>query len=368
MDFTAPYSLLLIVSLGFLIQQGLSQHKQNTHYLFALFCFSLCMMCIQKLSADAIGAYHYLIGLATCATCNVMWLLSRALFRNQYAIQKRHIAVAMLIALMILLNQMWHFVFELTLSHQKVAVFVSQQTMTSFKTLLSESTNLLSSCILILSFWEAWRGFSDKTKQQKIQSYLFGGAYFVAVFNSSILFKSILDESVYQTLTPWIVSSSAILIMCAVQAILHMQRQDLAECTQQKDLKDIAQAKTLQQFANIDLNIAKGIEQLVLNKQIFLQDKVKIKDFAKQLDVPEYKISQTIRHYFKSPNFNQFINTYRIEYAKNLLQSNDSQSWSMLVVGMESGFTCALSFNRAFKAQTGELPKQYKEKLKPIVG
>lgn len=351
MDTSLSYWLLLSVCFTFLVQQALRKNKQLAHYLYAIFCFSLCMMCIQKLSAASLGPYQYIVGFATCATCNVMWLLSRALFRTQNAVCRRHVCVALLIALMIVLNQAWHLVSELGIQSQMLASSMKQ-----LKIGLNESAALLSSCILILSFWEGLRGYSSKTKVQKQQSIIFAGAFFIAVFNSTILFKMFLSEQNYHLAEPWIIASSALIILFAVQLIFVLQNKE--KVLHSEMASEISQDELP---IEIDKALIEGINNLIQNEKIFLQENIKIVDFASRLNVSEYKISQAIRQHFTAPNFNQFLNQFRIEYAKTLLECPSNMTWPILVVGLESGFASAVSFNRVFKANTGQLPKQYRE-------
>lgn len=354
MDYSFSFVILLCVSFGFLVQQGLLKSKQLTNYLFAMFCFSLCMVCIQKLSAGSLGPYQYIVGFATCATCNVMWLLSRALFRTKDAVCRRHVCVALLIALMIVLNQAWHLVSELGIQNQILASGMQQ-----LKIGLNESTALLSSCILILSFWEGLRGYKSKTKVQKQQSLIFAGAFFIAVFNSTILFRMMLNEQNYQQAEPWITTSSALLILFAIQLIFVLQNKKAA---QQREITDESnQGEQNEWPIEIDKALIEGITDLIHHEKIFLQENIKIVDFATRLDVSEYKISQAIRQHFTAPNFNQFLNHFRIEHAKTLLECPSNMTWPILVIGLESGFASAVSFNRVFKANTGKLPKQYRD-------
>jgi AraC-like DNA-binding protein len=355
MDSSLSYWLLLSVCFTFLVQQALRKNKQLAHYLYAIFCFSLCMMCIQKLSAASLGPYQYIVGFATCATCNVMWLLSRALFRTKDAVCRRHVCVALLIALMIVLNQAWHLVSELGIQNQILASSMKQ-----LKIGLSESTALLSSCILILSFWEGLRGYKSKSTVQKQQSLIFAGAFFIAVFNSTILFKMILSKQSYHLSEPWIVASSALIILFAVQLIFVLQNKE--EMLQRESTDAINNENNQDEWPiEIDKPLIEGINNLIQNEKIFLQENIKIVDFAAKLNVPEYRISQAIRQHFTAPNFNQFLNQFRVEHAKVLLECQSNMTWPILVIGLESGFASAVSFNRVFKANTGQLPKQYRE-------
>ena len=55
--------------------------------------------------------------------------------------------------------------------------------------------------------------------------------------------------------------------------------------------------------------------------------------------------------------FTELRNSFRIDYAKSLLNNNNT---SVFNVGLECGFNCERSFERAFKKEVGLTPNQYR--------
>lgn len=58
-------------------------------------------------------------------------------------------------------------------------------------------------------------------------------------------------------------------------------------------------------------------------------------------------------------NFYQFINGYRIRYAKKLLKENTQNDYSIQEIFIRSGFNSKTTFYTAFKQIVGMTPKQY---------
>ena len=77
---------------------------------------------------------------------------------------------------------------------------------------------------------------------------------------------------------------------------------------------------------------------------------------AKALDVGEHVISRTVNRYYEM-NFNEWINRYRIEEAKERLSKEDT---TITVIAFEVGFNSIASFNRVFKQQVGVSPTAYR--------
>ncbi|MBO9692931.1 AraC family transcriptional regulator [Chryseobacterium sp.] len=58
-------------------------------------------------------------------------------------------------------------------------------------------------------------------------------------------------------------------------------------------------------------------------------------------------------------NFNHYINTYRINYVKKLLQESDLEKMTLMYIYSEAGFKNQSTFNRAFKQIEGVTPSEY---------
>ena len=61
-------------------------------------------------------------------------------------------------------------------------------------------------------------------------------------------------------------------------------------------------------------------------------------------------------------NFRQFINTYRVNYSKELMRGN--RDLKVLEVAVMSGFHSSVTFGMAFKLNCGETPGEYLQKLR----
>ena len=86
-----------------------------------------------------------------------------------------------------------------------------------------------------------------------------------------------------------------------------------------------------------------------------------IGDLADQLNFPKRRLSQLINAHY-GQNFVDFINTYRIEKAKERLLHPKDEKETILEVMYEVGFNSKSSFNTVFKKKTGLTPSQYKDR------
>lgn len=80
-------------------------------------------------------------------------------------------------------------------------------------------------------------------------------------------------------------------------------------------------------------------------------------ELARMMGIPEQTVSRVLNQHL-GKNFNEFINTYRLEEAKTRLQQEQG-SINQIAYGV--GFNSIASFNRVFKLATGLSPTQFRQ-------
>lgn len=90
--------------------------------------------------------------------------------------------------------------------------------------------------------------------------------------------------------------------------------------------------------------------------KIFLDADLSLAKFSKELKIPKYHLTQLLSLRI-GKNFNQFINSYRINTACNILTKNKDIKMETLI--FQCGFNSKSSFNRHFKIITGITPSEY---------
>ena len=98
------------------------------------------------------------------------------------------------------------------------------------------------------------------------------------------------------------------------------------------------------------------ITQLMEEKRPYLNSDLKMLDIASQLGVRQSELSACINT-FKGCSFTQFVNSYRVEYAKQLMRQHpEMKLWA---VGLMSGFSNEMTFFRTFKSFTDMTPREW---------
>lgn len=88
-----------------------------------------------------------------------------------------------------------------------------------------------------------------------------------------------------------------------------------------------------------------------------------LSDLAEQLALPARRVSEVINRHF-GQNFMDFINSHRIDYAKERLARPLDAKETIAEVMYDVGFNSKSSFNTIFKQKTGKTPSEYKKSLK----
>jgi AraC-like DNA-binding protein len=83
---------------------------------------------------------------------------------------------------------------------------------------------------------------------------------------------------------------------------------------------------------------------------------------AQTLSIPRNDLSRIINEK-TGKTFNDFINFYRVEKFKKLLNHPENQRETLLSLAFQVGFNSKTPFNAAFKKMTGESPIAYRKKL-----
>ncbi|MCW8810678.1 MAG: AraC family transcriptional regulator [Ignavibacteriaceae bacterium] len=92
----------------------------------------------------------------------------------------------------------------------------------------------------------------------------------------------------------------------------------------------------------------------------YLNPELTITEVARKLNVSVKYLSQVINESL-GKNFYDFINSYRIEEAKQQLKNETDSRKTILEVLYESGFNSKSAFNSAFKKHTGFTPTEFRK-------
>lgn len=103
------------------------------------------------------------------------------------------------------------------------------------------------------------------------------------------------------------------------------------------------------------------IIDLMERKKSYLNSEYTLSDMSKELKILPNVLSMVINSKLNC-SFNEYINTLRIKTAIELLNKAGKNNLTIEAIAYEAGFNNRTSFYKAFKKQTGKLPKEYLKK------
>ncbi|MEM6719611.1 MAG: AraC family transcriptional regulator [Bacteroidota bacterium] len=112
----------------------------------------------------------------------------------------------------------------------------------------------------------------------------------------------------------------------------------------------------------IENTAIKAIEALMENEKPYLNPDLNLSELAKQAELTRGQLSEIINTGFQM-NFNDFVNSYRVNAFKGMIQEGKHKQLSLLGIAYECGFNSKATFNRVFKKLTNFSPTQYLQSL-----
>jgi AraC-like DNA-binding protein len=109
-----------------------------------------------------------------------------------------------------------------------------------------------------------------------------------------------------------------------------------------------------------DQGLVGTLGHIMTSERAYRQDGLTIGTLAHQLGLPEYRLRRLINQALGYRNFNSFVNHYRIAEVKAALADPRQAEVPVLTMALDAGFSSLGPFNRAFKAETGLTPSDYR--------
>lgn len=118
-------------------------------------------------------------------------------------------------------------------------------------------------------------------------------------------------------------------------------------------------AREREQYRKLSVHMEKDLA--------FLNPKLTIVTLARSVGLGEHTLRALINKRLGFRNYTDFVNQYRIAYAKEKLTDDGTSHLPILTIALDSGYNSLSAFNRAFKLIEGSTPSEYR-KRNPLKG
>ena len=103
----------------------------------------------------------------------------------------------------------------------------------------------------------------------------------------------------------------------------------------------------------------KELEHLLQEEKIYQDPLLSLTSVAERLNISSTYLSQVVNT-LSGQNFSDYINLFRIGQSKKMLVHPDFSQYTVLDIGLESGFNSRSAFYSSFKKHTGTTPTAYR--------
>ncbi len=120
----------------------------------------------------------------------------------------------------------------------------------------------------------------------------------------------------------------------------------------------IPESNSDQEVKTISEEDIKKVTRLMEIEKAYLNSDLNLSDLAKMAHMSRAQLSETINSGFNK-NFNDFVNEYRVNAFKDMLNNDKHKQLSLIGIAEECGFNSKATFNRVFKKITNSSPTEY---------
>lgn len=109
-----------------------------------------------------------------------------------------------------------------------------------------------------------------------------------------------------------------------------------------------------------DARLAGALERLMREEKPYRDEGLSVASLALRLKLPEHRLRRLINQRLGHRNFAAFVNQWRLAEAKAALADPTQAMTPISTIALDAGFGSLGPFNRAFKAETGLTPTDYR--------
>jgi AraC-like DNA-binding protein len=330
----------LLVLLGFLFA------RQWRQALAARLGLALCITIIFYLvSASPVYVaarswLKFVVPVFSMSVVPVFWLFTSAWFDDDFTITRKHLAI-------------WAAYLVFGILHLIIGVQIS----VFAQPVMAPVYHGFSIVIVCAALWIAWQGRESDLVEMRRRV----RGFFVVAIGIYILIV-LLGETVFfwspqfAAFTLIMAAGVLVLTLAFMASLLGLRHAEMFPHYPPTDAPSAPAADP----QPLDEGLAARLAHLMISERLYRQDGLTIGMVAHTLAVPEYKLRRLINQNLGHRNFNSFLNQYRLAETREALADPAQTDVPVLTIALDAGFGSLAPFNRAFKADTGMTPSDYR--------
>ncbi len=207
--------------------------------------------------------------------------------------------------------------------------------------------------ILVL-IWAGWRGDLIEQRRRIRVAVLLAGAVYALVV--TLVQTGELFVGSAENLSPLAAGVLVVMGLVSVWAFGRVDPQLFAASAP----SSAPEAEAPAPIEGADAVVAAELERLMRIERLYREEDLTIASLALRLRVPEHRLRQLINQKLGHRNFSAFLNQWRLGDAKSALSDSAQREVPISTIALDAGFASLGPFNRAFKADTGQTPSDFR--------
>jgi AraC-like DNA-binding protein len=310
------------------------------------------VMLTAPIADESYGLLRNLLLLLTDAFAFIFWLLIRYLFDDDFEPRRWPAAVKLVLAAL-------------------GVVYVYALGLRAGNTILHDFIHALGLLLILHAGFITLRGFTadllDGRRRSRI-TVILG----VSLYSAVLVIFELVDER-FRNAAIFGLSNATVLLLAITFVVPRLFRLESTRAKSVIGHKGLAlgaesgtQAKgrgtETTSLTPADVALAQSLDEFIAERG-YQQNGLTIKTLARQLACPEHRLRRLINQTRGYRNFNSMLNDLRIGDATNQLADPAHDALPIMSIALNLGYDSIGPFNRAFKARTGQTPREFRSDI-----
>lgn len=284
-----------------------------------------------------------------------LWLLARALFRDEKAFARSHYIISG-VAFCYLSAVAWL---------RSLGIVEEAEHLWSTHGILVEFIpQVLKLTLALFAIAETARGFNadlvEKRRQLRVGVLAVVGIYCLAIISVELFYRDdvpIFLETLHAIGLVLIISLVCVFIFTLEAVLFSKDSNTFSAEIEEHSNADVEPTEA----PDPDLQILEDLRHQLEKHSVYKETGLTIRLLAERLAHPEYKLRQVINGQLGYRNFNEFLNHYRIDEASRRLRDPQEAKLPILTIALDVGYGSLSTFNKAFRATHGMTPSEFRK-------
>lgn len=233
----------------------------------------------------------------------------------------------------------------------------------SFLYVLSIFCSFLFTLVILILILKKVRKHTKELKEQyssleyKELSWVYHTVIIILLSNTILITIAFFSTNIFNEIIIYL-SSLFLVYWVSIKGLLHQKTIDFLDVSNKKDKVIIEKPLSSNSDGLKSIDLMERINEVLLKEAYYLDPNLNIGQLAEFVGEHPKLVSSTI-NLVKSENFNNYINRFRIDKAKEMLLSDKCLQLNVQGIGVEVGFKSNSTFYNAFKKYEGCTPLYY---------